>query len=110
SSSIQLNKYEIPASSIEKPRPFDPSSSRLSPTRIALVITGPKLGSKRRGTSFPFLRSLLLITNESRSPLTEKREPSVLGFNSGNAARFRIKRYGDPNVPAATIRRLHLIV
>src|SRR5262249_10644098 len=57
-----------------------------------------------------FLRSLLLITKDRRSPLTEKREPSVSRFSRGNAARFRIKRYGEPKVPAAMIRRLQVIV
>src|SRR5215211_2030278 len=77
---------------------------------MALVITGPKLGSKRRGTIFPFFRFLLLTTKDRRSPLTEKREPSVSRLRRGNAARLRIKRYGEPKVPAAIIRRLQVIV
>src|SRR5215213_1069146 len=77
---------------------------------MAPVITGPKLGSKRRGAIFPFLRSLLLTMNERRSPLTEKRDPSIWRFSCGNEARFRMRRYGEPKVPALIMRRLHVMV
>src|SRR6185369_6635671 len=107
---IQLNRYGMPASSIKKPRPCGPSPSSVSPTRMAPVITGPKLGSKRRGTIFPFLRSLLLMMNERRSPLTEKRVPSKSRFNPGNASRFFMSKYGEPKVPAETMRRLQWMV
>ena len=67
------------------------------------MITGPYPGSTIRGVRTPFVVVLVLIASVSRSPLPQKRVPS-LRESRGNALRFFSSRLVVPSVPALKIR------